>query len=73
MKFASDRPYADLELVLVIANSIDAVQHGRIHIEKINWPFLLDLRVTSAEYKAGPGLTSSSGAAGSGFTRAAPT
>lgn len=53
MKFASDRPYADLELVLVIANSIDAVQHGRIHIEKINWPFLHDLRVTSAEYKAG--------------------
>jgi hypothetical protein len=32
------------------------VQDGRIHIEKINGPFLLREKGTPAEYKAGLGL-----------------
>jgi hypothetical protein len=44
MKFAETRPYADPEKgarrLLEIANTIEPVQDGRIHIEKINWPFL---------------------------------
>jgi hypothetical protein len=47
MKFKENRPLADLELaarkLLEIANSVEAVQDGRIHIEKINWPFLQEL------------------------------
>ena len=56
MKFAELRPYADPEAaarkLIEIANSVEAVQEGRIHIEKINWPFLHDLKGTPAEYKA---------------------
>ena len=44
MKFAAARPYADPEKaarkLIEIANSVEAVQDGRLHIEKINWPFL---------------------------------
>ena len=44
MKFTADRPFADPEKaarkILEIANSVEAVQDGRIHIEKINGPFL---------------------------------
>ncbi|WP_366113516.1 hypothetical protein [Bradyrhizobium sp.] len=29
------------------------MQDGRIHIEKINWPFLSELKGTLAEYRAG--------------------
>jgi hypothetical protein len=43
MKFATERPYADPEKaarkLIEIANTVEAVQDGRIHIEKINWPF----------------------------------
>jgi hypothetical protein len=57
MKFAADRTYADPEnaarKILEIANSVEAVQDGRIHIEKINAPFLYKERGTPAEYKAG--------------------
>jgi hypothetical protein len=57
VKFAASRPYADPEQaaqkLLEIANAVDAVQDGRIHIEKINAPFLYKERGTSAEYKAG--------------------
>ncbi len=56
MKFKADRPLSDPEVaarkLLEIANSVEAVQDGRIHIEKINWPFLHDLKGTPAEYKA---------------------
>jgi hypothetical protein len=54
-------------VLIEIANAVEAVQDGRIHIEKINWPFLHDLRVTPAEYKAGSNVD------GFGCTRAAPT
>jgi hypothetical protein len=56
MKYASARPYADPERaarrILEIANAVEPVQ-GRIHIEKINEPFLFGDRGTPAEYSAG--------------------
>jgi hypothetical protein len=57
MKFAPDRPYSDPEKaarkLLEIANAVEAGQDGRIHIEKINAPFLFRERATPAEYSAG--------------------
>ena len=42
-KYATDRPYADPEKaarrILELANGVEPIQ-GRIHIEKINGPFL---------------------------------
>jgi len=44
MKYANTRPYADPEKaarkLLEIASTIEPIQDGRIHIEKINGPFL---------------------------------
>jgi hypothetical protein len=57
MKFASNRPYADPEKaalkIIEIAKAVEPVQDGRIHIEKINEPFLYKERGTPAEYGAG--------------------
>ena len=57
MKFAEPRPYADpeaaMQKLVEIANSVEAVQDGRIHIEKINGPFLFEHDAKPAEYKAG--------------------
>jgi len=57
MKFVHQRPFADPKAaarkLMEIANSVEPVQDGRIHIEKINEPFLYKLRGTPAEYKAG--------------------
>ena len=57
MKFVAPRTFSDPEVaarkLMEIANSVEPVQDGRIHIEKINWPMLHDLRATPAEYKAG--------------------
>ena len=57
MKFVAERPYADPEAaarkLLEIANSVEAVQDGRIFIELINWPFLSGLKGSPAEYLAG--------------------
>jgi hypothetical protein len=57
MKFASDRPYSDLEKaarkIVEIANGVEVVQDGRIYIELINGPFLFREGGTPAEYKAG--------------------
>jgi hypothetical protein len=54
MKYATDRRYADPEAaarkLIEIANRVEAVQDGRIHIEKINYPLV---KATAAEYKAG--------------------
>jgi hypothetical protein len=56
MKYATARPYADPEnaarRILEIANAVEPVQ-GRIHIEKINEPFLFRGRGSPAEYSAG--------------------
>jgi hypothetical protein len=57
MKFSPDRPYSDPEKaarrLLEIAIAVEAVQDGRIPIEKINAPFLFRERATPAEYSAG--------------------
>jgi hypothetical protein len=56
MKFAADRPYSDPEKaarkLIEIANAVEAID-GRIHIEKINGPFLYEFRGSPAEYLAG--------------------
>jgi hypothetical protein len=56
MKYATDRAYADPEKatrkLLEIASTIEPVQDGRIHIEKINAPFL-QAGGSPAEYGAG--------------------
>ena len=53
----TDRPYANPEhaarKLLEIAKAVAPVQDGRIHIEKINAPFLYKERGSAAEYKAG--------------------
>jgi hypothetical protein len=57
MKYAADRAYADPEKaarrILEIANSVEAIQDGRIHVEKINGPFLFRDGGSPAEYGAG--------------------
>ena len=56
MKLTTDRPYADPEKaarrLLEIAHAIEPIQ-GRIHIEKINEPFLYKDKGTPAAYGAG--------------------
>jgi hypothetical protein len=57
MKFAANRPYADPEVaarkLIEIANSVEAVQDGRIFIELINGPLLFEHKATPSEYSAG--------------------
>ena len=56
-RYVEPRPYADPEVaahkIVEIANAGEAVQDGRIHIEKINGPMLFQLEATPSEYKAG--------------------
>ena len=57
MKFVEPRPFADPEAaarkLVELAYAFEPIQDGRIYIEKINEPFLYQLRGTPAEYKAG--------------------
>ena len=57
MKYVAPRPFADPAVaarkLLEIANATEAVQDGRIHIEKLNGPFLFKEGGTPAEYSAG--------------------
>jgi hypothetical protein len=57
MKLTTTRPYADPEAaarkLIEIANSVEAVQDGRIFIELINGPMLFEHKATPAEYSAG--------------------
>jgi hypothetical protein len=57
MKYTADRPFADPDKaarkLIEIANTVEAVQDGRIHIEKINGPFLFKEGGSPAEYSAG--------------------
>jgi hypothetical protein len=57
MKYADTRPYADPEKaarkLIEIANTIEPVQDGRIHIEKINGPFPFTHGGSPAEYGSG--------------------
>ena len=61
MKYATARPYADPEKaarrIREIANAVEPIQ-GRIHIEKINGPFLFSHGGSPAEYQAGLDLGS---------------
>jgi hypothetical protein len=69
-RFDSD-PEAAARKLIEIANSVEAVQDGRIHIELINGPFLFDLKGTPAEYA--PGSIWRSSAAGWRSTSPGPT
>jgi hypothetical protein len=55
MKFATDPAYADPDVaarkLIEIANTVEAVQDGRIYIELINAPFLK--LASPSEYGAG--------------------
>jgi hypothetical protein len=57
MKFATDRPYADPETaarkLVEIANAVETIQDGCIHIELTNAPLLFEHKASPAEYKAG--------------------
>jgi hypothetical protein len=57
MKFAAERPNGDPakagRKLVEIANSVEAVQDGRIYIELVNGPFLYEHKGSPAEYKAG--------------------
>jgi hypothetical protein len=57
VKFTTDRPYAEPESamhkLLEIVSTVEPVQDGRIHIEKINGPFLFEHGGKPAEYSAG--------------------
>ena len=53
MKYANIRPFADPEKAARrIANNVEPVQDGRIHIEKVDAPILFN-GSTPTEYKAG--------------------
>ena len=56
MKFVTDRPFGDPEAaarkLIEIANTVESVQDGRIHIELINLPFL-QAGGSVDEYRAG--------------------
>jgi hypothetical protein len=56
MKFVTPSPFADPDAaarkLVEIANTTEAVQDGRIHIELINLPFL-NAGGTPAEFRAG--------------------
>ena len=56
-KFVDPNPFNDPDAatrkLVEIANSVEPVQDGRIHIEKINGPFLYREGGSPAEYGAG--------------------
>jgi hypothetical protein len=55
MKFIDPRPFADPDAaagkLMELAHAFEPVQDGRIYIEKINGPFLFELKGTPAEDK----------------------
>ncbi|MFK4507188.1 hypothetical protein [Bradyrhizobium daqingense] len=57
MKHVEPRPYTDPEAaarqIVQLAAGIEPVQDGRIHIEKINAPFLFTLKGRGSEFGAG--------------------
>lgn len=55
MKFATDyaNPEAAARKLVELAASAEPVQDGRIHIEKINAPFLFTLKARGSEFGAG--------------------
>ena len=57
MKYVKASPLSDLETaarkLIEIANCVEALQEGRIHIEKVNGPFLFQIKGTPDQYLAG--------------------
>ncbi|MET4423214.1 hypothetical protein [Bradyrhizobium sp. RT3a] len=57
MKLAAERAFAAPEAaarkLVEFAKTIEAVQDGRIHIEKLNTPFLYTLKASGSEFGAG--------------------
>jgi hypothetical protein len=57
MKLTAERPFANPEAaarkLIEIAAGVAQVQDGRIHIEKINAPFLYMLKASGEEFGAG--------------------
>jgi hypothetical protein len=57
MTYVEDSPYADPEKaalrLMEHANAVEPVQDGRIHIHKINRPFLFEDMARPTEYIAG--------------------
>ena len=53
MKYATERPFADPERaarkLMKIASTVEPIQDGRIHIEKVNGPFLFSHGGSPAE------------------------
>jgi hypothetical protein len=65
MQFVAPRPFGDPDAaarkLLEQANAFEPVQDGRVYIEKINGPFINQLKGTPAEYKAGLDLAIAKG------------
>ncbi|MCK1480275.1 hypothetical protein IVB27_37500 [Bradyrhizobium sp. 197] len=57
MKLVTERPFADPEVaarkLVELAAAIQPVQDGRIHTEKVNYPFLYTLKGSGTEFGAG--------------------
>jgi hypothetical protein len=56
-KFVEPSPLSDpataARKLIEIASGVEAVQDGRIYIERVNGPFLFEIKGTPAQYKAG--------------------
>ena len=65
LKLTAERPFADPEKaasrLLEHSHAFEAIQDGRIYIEKINGPFLFGHKGTPAEYRAGPEIAIAQG------------
>lgn len=57
MKHTEERPYADPEAaarkLLELAAGVEAVQDGRIYIERVNAQFMFNLKGNGSEFGAG--------------------
>lgn len=57
MKFVETKAFADPDTaareLIEIANAVEPVQDGRIHVEKMNGPFLFEFGALPAQYSAG--------------------
>jgi len=55
--FVELRPFSDPDAaarkIIEIANGLETYMDGRLLVERINGPFLFELKGTPAEYKAG--------------------
>jgi hypothetical protein len=56
-KYVQPRPYADPDVaarkIVEIANGLEPYMDSRLLVERINGPFLFELKGTPAEYTAG--------------------